>query len=63
KLKINRITELGQLISSFPVNPRYGKMLALSYKNQLLQYVIAMVAALSVDEMLITGVVSVNGVG
>lgn len=51
------ITKLGRVISRFPVAPRFGKMLALSNQQQLLPYTVCLVAALSVQELLIeTGV-------
>ncbi|KAH8343422.1 hypothetical protein KR059_010563 [Drosophila kikkawai] len=51
------VTRLGQVISRFPVAPRFGKMLALSNQQQLLPYTVCLVAALSVQEVLIeTGV-------
>nr|XP_002123985.2 probable ATP-dependent RNA helicase DHX37 [Ciona intestinalis] len=47
------ISELGRLIASFPVHPRYGKMIAVAINNErkLLEYVITIVAALTVKEM------------
>ena len=51
------VTQLGKVISRFPVSPRFGKMLALSNQQQLLPYTVCLVAALSVQEVLIeTGV-------
>ena len=47
-----KITPLGQSIAAFPVAPRYGKMLALSHQHNLLAYTVCMVAALSVQEVL-----------
>lgn len=47
-----KITKLGTSIASFPVSPRFGKMLALSHQQNLLEYTIAMVAALSIQEVL-----------
>lgn len=47
------MTSLGRSIATFPVIPRYGKMLALSHQHNLLMYTICMVAALSVQEVLI----------
>jgi ATP-dependent RNA helicase DHX37/DHR1 len=47
-----KITKLGSSIASFPVSPRFGKMLALSHQHNLLEYTICMVAALSVQEVL-----------
>lgn len=49
---IAKITKLGSSISAFPVAPRFGKMLALSHQQNLLEYTICMVAALSVQEVL-----------
>lgn len=48
-----KITPLGRSIAAFPVSPRYGKMLALSHQYNLSKYTICMVAALSVQEVLI----------
>ncbi|XP_066602003.1 probable ATP-dependent RNA helicase kurz [Prorops nasuta] len=48
-----KVTQLGHSIAAFPVAPRYGKMLALSHQHNLLNYTICMVAALSVQEVLI----------
>ncbi|KAH8274869.1 hypothetical protein KR044_001777 [Drosophila immigrans] len=51
------VTQLGRVISRFPVAPRYGKMLALSNQFELLPYTVCLVAALSVQELLLeTGV-------
>ncbi|CAG0889759.1 unnamed protein product [Cyprideis torosa] len=47
------ISPLGQTMASFPVAPRYAKMLALAYQHKdLLPYVVAMVSAFSVPELL-----------
>lgn len=48
-----KLTKLGETMSIFPVTPRYSKMLALSNQHDLLQYVLCIVAALSVPEVLI----------
>lgn len=48
-----RITALGKLMSSFPVAPRYAKMLCLSDQHGLWPYTIALVAALTVQEILV----------
>ncbi|KYN01320.1 PREDICTED: probable ATP-dependent RNA helicase kurz [Cyphomyrmex costatus] len=48
-----KVTPLGRSIAAFPVSPRYGKMLALSHQHNLSKYTICMVAALSVQEVLI----------
>ncbi|KAK4878089.1 hypothetical protein RN001_010595 [Aquatica leii] len=52
-LKNSKVTSLGRAISKFPVLPRYGKMLALSHQQNLLPYTICIVAALSVQEVLL----------
>lgn len=52
-LKAGKITPLGREIAKFPVLPRYGKMLALSNQHDLLPYSILLVAALSVQEVLL----------
>ncbi|XP_050302420.1 probable ATP-dependent RNA helicase kurz [Anthonomus grandis grandis] len=52
-LNKGQVTSLGQAISKFPVLPRYGKMLALSHQYDLLPYTICLVAALSVQEVLL----------
>ncbi|XP_074640669.1 putative ATP-dependent RNA helicase DHX37 [Tubulanus polymorphus] len=48
-----KLTALGRSMSHFPVSPRFGKMLALGHQQNLLPYVVAIVAALSVQEVLI----------
>ncbi|XP_075541332.1 putative ATP-dependent RNA helicase kurz isoform X1 [Dermacentor variabilis] len=49
-----RITPLGRAMSCFPVSPRYAKMLALSHQHGLLPYIIAVVAAMTVQEVFIS---------
>ncbi|KAH3887884.1 probable ATP-dependent RNA helicase DHX37 [Dreissena polymorpha] len=51
--RATKITPLGRAMASFPVSPRYAKMLALSHQHGLLPYVVAIVAALSVQEMFV----------
>lgn len=51
--ELTKVTALGQAIAAFPVSPRFGKMLALSHQHNLLQYTVCMVAALSVQEVLL----------
>ncbi|XP_045588877.2 probable ATP-dependent RNA helicase kurz [Procambarus clarkii] len=59
RAKVNRskdmscITSLGKAMAAFPLAPRYGKMLALSHQHSLLPYTVALVAALTVPEVLI----------
>ncbi|XP_061673457.1 probable ATP-dependent RNA helicase DHX37 [Syngnathoides biaculeatus] len=45
------ITPLGRAMASFPVAPRYAKMLALGQQQECLPYVIAVVAAMTVREI------------
>lgn len=45
------ITPLGKAMASFPVSPRYAKMLALGRQKDCLPYVIAVVAAMTVREL------------
>lgn len=52
-LQDNKATELGKYITRFPVLPRYGKMMALSHQHNLQAYTISIVAALSVQEVLL----------
>ncbi|KAF5291600.1 hypothetical protein FQA39_LY14322 [Lamprigera yunnana] len=52
-LKDSKVTSLGRAIVKFPVLPRFGKMLALSHQQNLLAYTICIVAALSVQEVLL----------
>lgn len=47
------VTKLGHVISRFPVAPRFGKMLALSHQQNMLPYTVCLVAALSVQELLL----------
>ena len=47
----SRITSLGRAMASFPVSPRYAKMLSLGHQHNLLPYVVAIVSALSVQEL------------
>lgn len=46
------ITSLGATISSFPVSPRFGRILSLSAQCGLLNYAIALVAACTVRDMI-----------
>ncbi|CAF5014262.1 unnamed protein product, partial [Rotaria magnacalcarata] len=55
------ITELGRRMSAFPINPRYSKMLVIAQENKdILPYVIALVATLSVNEVLTSGLVKIQ---
>ncbi len=48
------INTLGRTMSQFPLAPRYAKMLALGGQADCLEYVIALVAGLSVREVFIS---------
>lgn len=50
-IQVYKVTSLGKAISGYPVLPRYGKMLALSHQHNLFEYMICIVAALSVQEV------------
>lgn len=45
-----KITDLGKIMASFPVTPRFAKMLVIGQQHGCLPYVIAIVAALSVGD-------------
>lgn len=51
--RVSRITPLGRAMACFPVSPRYAKMLSLGHQQGLLPYVVAVVAALSVQEVFV----------
>lgn len=53
KTPITKITPLGKVMACFPVSPRYAKMLALGHQHDLLSYVVAIVAGLSVQEVFV----------
>lgn len=58
-----KITDLGRRMAAYPVNPRYSKMLVIAQENQgLLPLVVALVAALSVTEVLNSGHVMIKQV-
>ncbi|CAG8438620.1 8713_t:CDS:10 [Ambispora leptoticha] len=46
----NRITELGRTMSTFPISPRFAKMLIIGPQHGCLPYVIAIVSLLSVGD-------------
>ena len=47
-----KLTPLGRLMALFPISPRYSKMLALGHQHGCLPYVIAIISALTVQEVL-----------
>ncbi|KAK0057271.1 ATP-dependent RNA helicase DHX37 [Biomphalaria pfeifferi] len=56
KVKSPVITDLGMVMATFPVAPRYAKMLMLAKTYKVLPYAVALVAALSVDELFIDSI-------
>lgn len=57
KAKIVRssITPIGRVMATFPVNPRYSKMLCLSRQSDLLPFTVAIISALTVQEIFLHG--------
>lgn len=51
----SKLSQLGHTMAVFPVAPRFAKMLSLSHQSSLLNYTVAIVAALSVQEFLLAG--------
>lgn len=51
----SKLSQLGHTMAVFPVAPRFAKMLCLSHQSSLLNYTVAIVAALSVQEFLLAG--------
>lgn len=47
------ISSIGKVMATFPVNPRYSKMLCLSSQSNLLPFTIAIISALTVQEIFI----------
>ena len=56
----SQITELGRAMSHFPVSPRYAKMLALSRQHKLMPYTVAIVSALTIQELFVNSEKSRN---
>ncbi|XP_060848731.1 probable ATP-dependent RNA helicase kurz [Rhopalosiphum padi] len=50
--EINNITPLGKSMAVFPLTPNYAKMLCLSKDRSLLQYMLFIISAMSVQEYL-----------
>ncbi|XP_064461234.1 probable ATP-dependent RNA helicase DHX37 [Ornithodoros turicata] len=57
----SRVTPLGRAMSCFPVSPRYAKMLAVSHQHNLLPYTVAVVSAMTVQELFYDPAVSEHG--
>ena len=49
------VTSLGCTMANFPLAPRYAKMLSIAEQHGCLPYVIALVSALSVREVFVSG--------
>ncbi|CAK7265253.1 putative ATP-dependent RNA helicase DHR1 [Sporothrix epigloea] len=47
------VTKLGELMSAFPLSPRYAKILMVGHPGNCIHYVIALVAVLSADEVFV----------
>lgn len=52
--KATTLTRLGHAMSNFPLSPRYARMFAFAY-NQILPYIVALVAGLTVQEIFVFG--------
>ncbi|XP_050424982.1 probable ATP-dependent RNA helicase kurz [Adelges cooleyi] len=50
--EINNITSLGKSMAAFPLSPHYSKMLCLCNDRHLLQYMLFIISAMSVQEYL-----------
>ena len=46
----NIVTEIGKKVNVFPLNVRFGKMLLLADQGSCLEYLVIIVAALSVQD-------------
>ncbi|KAK8200698.1 putative ATP-dependent RNA helicase DHR1 [Zalaria obscura] len=46
-------TDTGRALASYPLSPRFGRMLYLGQREHLIQYTIALVAALAVPELFV----------
>ncbi|CAK7202126.1 putative ATP-dependent RNA helicase DHR1 [Sporothrix eucalyptigena] len=49
----NRVTKLGELMAAFPLSPRFAKILMVGHPGDCIHYVIALVAAMSADEVFV----------
>lgn len=58
--KNGAVTATGKQIMRFPVNPRFGKMVLLALRNQILGPTIALVAGLAVGDLIIPEVQRAN---
>lgn len=51
KIVRSSITPIGRVMATFPVNPRYSKMLCLSSQSDLMPFTVALISALTVQEI------------
>ncbi|KAJ5826140.1 hypothetical protein N7474_003278 [Penicillium riverlandense] len=49
-----RVTQIGRRLSTYPLSPRFGKMLYIGHQHGCMPYVIALVAALAVGDLFVT---------
>ncbi|KAJ5376435.1 ATP-dependent RNA helicase DHR1 [Penicillium cosmopolitanum] len=49
-----QVTQIGRRLSTYPLSPRFGKMLYIGHQHGCMPYVIALVAALAVGDLFIT---------
>ncbi|KAL1970312.1 hypothetical protein VTN77DRAFT_5472 [Rasamsonia byssochlamydoides] len=48
-----KVTEIGHRLSTYPLSPRFGKMLQIGHQHGCMPYVIALVSALAVGDLFI----------
>ncbi|KAL8955443.1 MAG: hypothetical protein Q9183_006643, partial [Haloplaca sp. 2 TL-2023] len=48
-----KITPVGRDLSTYPLSPRFSKMLLISHQHECMQYTIAMVAALAISDLFV----------
>lgn len=51
--KLGRVTDIGKELIHYPVNPRFGKMLLLGARNNVIAHTVALVAGLAVGDLFI----------
>lgn len=49
----DQVTQIGHRLSTYPLSPRFGKMLYIGYQHGCMPYVVALVAALAVGDLFI----------
>jgi ATP-dependent RNA helicase DHX37/DHR1 len=48
-----QVTEMGRRLSTYPLSPRFGKMVQIGHQHGCMPYVIALVSALAVGDLLV----------